>query len=241
MKAAKSEQEKLLALQALDSSLMQLDHRAKSIPTAKLIEEKSSRLNSVKDLVIAAETEKSDIKFELSKSETDVEQVVARIEKDEKRLAAGQGTPKELEQMQHELGSLARRRAELEEIELEVMVRVEALDKHIATLASERDELSREIESLKASLAGDLSEIEAAKFKTASDREDLAASVESELLGLYEKIRNASDGVGAARLNQGKCEGCNLTMNAAELSRVKTLANDEVVRCEECRRILVRV
>ena len=104
MKAAKSEQEKLLALQALDSSLMQLEHKSKSLPASKLIEEKSSRLASVKDLIVAAETEKSDIKFELSKSESDVEQVVSRIEKDEKRLAAGQGSPKELEQLQHELG-----------------------------------------------------------------------------------------------------------------------------------------
>ena len=143
MKAAKSEQEKLLALQALDSYLMQLEHKSKSLPASKLIEEKSSRLVSVKDLIVAAETEKSDIKFELSKSESDVEQVVSRIEKDEKRLAAGQGTPKELEQLQHELGSLAKRRAELEEVELEVMVKVESLDKHIATLSTERDALIR--------------------------------------------------------------------------------------------------
>ena len=241
MKAKKSEQEKLLALQALDSSLMQLEHKAKNIPTYKIIEEKTSRLNIVKDLVIAAETEKSDIKFELSKSESDVEQVVARIEKDEKRLAAGQGTPKELEQMQHELGSLAKRRAELEEVELEVMVRVEALDKHIFSLSSERDKLSLEIEGLKESLAGELSSIDESKIKTERDRKELATSVEAELLALYEKIRSTNDGVGAARLSQGKCEGCNLTMNAAELARVRTLPDDDVVRCEECRRILVRV
>ena len=241
MKAAKSEQEKLLALQALDSSLMQLEHKSKSLPASKLIEEKSSRLASVKDLIVAAETEKSDIKFELSKSESDVEQVVSRIEKDEKRLAAGQGTPKELEQLQHELGSLAKRRAELEEVELEVMVKVEALDKHIATLSAERDALNQELEALKVSLSGDLSEIESAKAKNSSERAALATSIVGDLIALYEKIRGSSDGVGAARLAQGKCEGCHLTMNAAEVARVKALPDDEVVRCEECRRILVRV
>ena len=55
------------------------------------------------------------------------------------------------------------------------------------------------------------------------------------------EIRSTLDGVGAARLNGSQCEGCHLTMNAAEVTRVKALADDEVVRCEECRRILIRV
>ena len=106
MKASKSAQEKLLALQALDSSLIQLDHKAKNLPASKILDEKSIAFATARDLCVAAETEKSDIKHELSKSEIDVEQVVSRIERDEKRLASGQGSPKELEQLQHELGSL---------------------------------------------------------------------------------------------------------------------------------------
>ena len=241
MKASKSAQEKLLALQALDSSLIQLDHKAKTLPVAKLLDEKVIAHATARDLCVAAETEKSDIKHELSKSEVDVEQVVARIEKDEKRLASGLGTPKELEQLQHELTSLAKRRAELEEIELEVMVRVEALDQRITSLGAERDALHLEVTKLAKEKETALEEINLAKNATIKDRESLANEIEPELLALYEKIRSSADGIGAARLHAGQCQGCHLTINAADLSKIAGLPEDEVVRCEECRRILVRV
>jgi predicted nucleic acid-binding Zn-ribbon protein len=188
MKASKAAQEKLLALQALDSSLIQLDHKAKNLPVAKLLDEKTIAHATARDLCVAAETEKSDIKHELSKSEVDVEQVVSRIERDEKRLSSGQGTPKELEQLQHELGSLAKRRAELEEIELEVMVRIDALDQRITSLSAERDALHLEVTKLAKEKDSELDEINRAKNATLADRAKLAQEIEGELLALYEKV-----------------------------------------------------
>ena len=241
MKANKASQERLLALQSLDSSSMQLSHRLKNLPVLKLLEEKIAAHASARDLCVAAETEKNDIKHELSRSEVDVEQVVSRIERDQKRLAAGQGSPKELEQLQHELISLEKRRAELEEVELEVMMRVDGLDMRIKTLANERDSLDSEIATLKIEKERTISEIESIMKKTEQDRSEIASSVEPELLSLYEKVRSSADGIGAARLHNGQCEGCHLALNAAEVTRLKALPDDDVVRCEECRRILIRV
>jgi predicted nucleic acid-binding Zn-ribbon protein len=241
MNASKSAQEKLLALQALDSSLIQLDHKAKNLPVSRILDEKTIAFATARDLCVAAETEKSDIKHELSKSEIDVEQVVSRIERDEKRLASGQGSPKELEQLQHELGSLAKRRAELEEIELEVLVRIEALDQRITSLAKERDVLHEEVIKYSREKETALEEITRAINSTLNDRSALASECEPELLALYEKIRTSADGIGVARLHAGQCQGCNLTINAADLSKINALPDDEVVRCEECRRILVRM
>ncbi|NDE50560.1 MAG: hypothetical protein EB014_05760, partial [Actinobacteria bacterium] len=182
-----------------------------------------------------------DIKHELSKSELDVEQVLSRIEKDEKRLSSGVGTPKELEQTQHELESLNKRRAELEDIELEVMVRLEGLDSRIAELSKRRDELAIEVEAITKERDEALEQISQAVSATKSDRDALVKDIEAELLSLYEKIRSTSDGLAAVRLADGKCQGCHLTMSAAELTRINSLAIDELVRCEECRRILIRI
>ena len=241
MKASRDSQEKLLALQNLDSSLLQLNHKLRSLPVTKTLEIKAQEFASTRDLKVAAETEQSDVKHELSRCEVDVEQVVSRINRDEQRLASGQGTPKELEQLQHELGSLNKRRSELEEVELEVMVRLEGLSDRIKSLAESMAELEREISSLRSQKEHEEAEIISASKKNEEDRASLASAIEPELLALYEKVRVSLDGVGAARLNGNQCEGCNLTMNAAEVTRVKALANDEVVRCEECRRILIRV
>jgi predicted nucleic acid-binding Zn-ribbon protein len=67
-----------------------------------------------------------------------------------------------------------------------------------------------------------------------------AAGIPAALLALYEKIREQSDGVGAARLYQRRCEGCRLSVPPNDLNTIRSAPLDEVIRCEECRRILVR-
>jgi predicted nucleic acid-binding Zn-ribbon protein len=240
MKAARDVQERLLALQQLDSDLIQIKHKMATLPIARQFEELSRELISKRDLLVAAQTERDDIKHELSRAEVDVEQVVSRIEKDEKRLASGLGSPKELEQLQHELGSLAKRRAELEDVELEIMVRVEGVYSRIKELEEETKSLEIRLGDLSLKKEEEIAELEKAIRATNQSRSDLAPQIDSELLALYEKVRASGDGVGAAKLVGNQCTGCHLTMNAAELTRVKSLADDEVVRCEECRRILIR-
>ena len=56
---------------------------------------------------------------------------------------------------------------------------------------------------------------------------------------LYEKVRETT-GMGAAMLRAGRCEGCRLELSGSERARVRGADPDEVVQCEECRRILVR-
>ena len=241
MKAAREVQERLLALAQLDSDLIQIKHKMDTLPIARQFDEVSKELSAKRDLLVAAQTERDDIKHELTRAEVDVEQVVSRIERDEKRLSSGQGSPKELEQLQHELGSLAKRRAELEEVELEIMVRIEGVDSRIKELGQECSSLESQLSELKMKKDQESTALEGSMKQTRESRSDLAPKIDSELLALYEKIRSSGDGIGAAKLAGNQCTGCHLTMNAAELTRIKALADDEVVRCEECRRILIRL
>jgi hypothetical protein len=41
-------------------------------------------------------------------------------------------------------------------------------------------------------------------------------------------------------LRQRRCEGCHIELSGSELAAVRAAAPDEVVRCDNCRRILVR-
>lgn len=241
MKATREVQEKLLALQQLDSDLIQIKHKMSTLPIARQFDEVSRELAAKQDLLVAAQTERDDIKHELSRAEVDVEQVVSRIERDEKRLSSGQGSPKELEQLQHELGSLGKRRAELEEVELEIMVRIEGVDSRISELDAECKNLEAKVSDLRAKKEDELSSLESSVKSTIEARAELAPKIDSELLALYEKLRANGDGIGAAKLVGNQCMGCHLTMNAGELARIRELELDEVARCEECRRILIRV
>jgi len=137
--------------------------------------------------------------------------------------------------------TLAKRKAELEDGELEIMMRHDAAKERVATLKSDEEglvklelELNIRIENAKTEIAKEIS-------LRQSERTLVLPKIGTELLDLYTKIANKEGGVGAALLIGNKCDGCHLAINAIEVERIKTLATDEVLRCEECRRILVRI
>lgn len=240
MKATPSDQRSILDIQGLDFRTTSLSAKAAALPEIATIASRTIKSNNDRDLRIAAETELSDVKRELNRAENDVEQVVSRITRDETRLGSGTGAAKELAQLQHELVSLAARRSELEEVELEIMMRVDGIKDRITALQNEESALALEIANLEISKENILTVIGADLNAAAQERAKTAASVNAEVLALYEKIRASNNGTGAAALVGNQCKGCHLTINTIELHRIAGLAEDELVRCEECRCILVR-
>ena len=240
MKATPNDQRSILKVAQLDQQANLLRHKAATLPELQEITSATVKFNNARDLRIAAETELSDVKRELLRAEADVQQVVSRITRDEARLAGGSASPKELEQLQHEVGTLGTRRAELEEVELEIMLRVDSIQASITKLSQEGYEQAAVIADLEIRKENALAAINSELETIASDRSKLVSGVEKSFLDLYEKIRADSGGPGAAALVAGTCSGCNLSINAVEIKRLSDLAEDEVVRCEECRCILVR-
>ena len=181
-----------------------------------------------------------DLAVEQAKADREVESVKARRERDRTRMDTGQITnPKDLERMQHELVSLERRITSLEDAELEVMealeeaqqvlegfgIRAEDIDARLGELVTLRDEKQS---GLDASLAD-----------VAAARTPAVEGMPDDLLALYERLREQK-GVGAALLRGRQCTGCNMSIDASELSRIRSAPADEVIRCEDCQRILVR-
>lgn len=240
MKASIADQRSILDIQNFDFTTTTLKNKAANLPEIAQILTLTIKQNNARDLRIAAETELSDTKRELSRAEGDVEQIVTRINRDEARLSSGQGAPKELEQLQHELGTLATRRSELEEVELEVMMRVDGIKERIETLKNEEAAFALEIANLEIAKENALTVIGSDIAAIDEDRKRTVASINPELLALYEKIKAGNNGTGAAALVGNQCKGCHLTLNTVELQRISGLAEDELVRCEECRCILVR-
>jgi predicted nucleic acid-binding Zn-ribbon protein len=241
MKAAKEHQILLLSLQAFDSKIVQFKSQILNLPESKELEIIKKKLSELGEVLKVIQGEEDSINQELKRSENDVELVDTRIERDEKRLASGTGTAKELEQTQHELQTLHKRKSELEEVELEIMVRKEAIDERLKVQNDEIEKFSKSRSDLEATVATKSAQLLEQINTATSERTELITNISAELVNLYEKIRTNASGVAAARLFEGKCEGCHLTLNAVEITRIKGLPEDEVVRCEECNRILVRV
>ena len=240
MQASPEQQSLVLELQLLDNEIMQANTKLKSLPEVEQLLHIDKRIITATDEVATVKLEADQITLELRRGEVDVETVTDRIKKDEARLASGNATPKELEQTQHEIQTLKKRQLALEEIELEIMVRSEAVterSKVLSTDLTSLETLKAEINQRLTAATNEINSVISAKQK---DRGVVAVKIEKALLDLYEKIRSSS-GIGAASLVGNKCNGCNLAINAVEMQRIKTLPVDEVLRCEECRRILVRI
>jgi len=241
MQASVAQQSLILEMQSLDNEIMQANTKLKSLPEIEQLLHIDKRITTATDELAVVKSEADQIALELRRGEVDVETVTDRIKKDEARLASGNATPKELEQLQHEVGTLKKRQEALEEIELEIMIRNDAVTARSNTLTTDLASL----QTLKDEIAGRLQSATDEINKVIADKNTarnlVAGKIEKALIDLYEKIRGNAGGVGAAALVGNKCNGCNLAINAVEMDRIKSLAKDELLRCEECRRILVRI
>ncbi|MFM8628316.1 MAG: zinc ribbon domain-containing protein [Candidatus Nanopelagicus sp.] len=241
MQASVAQQSLILELQSLDNEIMQANTKLKSLPEIEQLLHIDKRVSSASDELATVKAEAEQIGLELKRSEVDVETVTDRIKKDEARLASGNATPKELEQLQHEIVSLKKRQEELEEIELEIMIRSDAATARSNTLTTDLTSLQTLKDEISGRLQTATDEINKVIADKNTARNLVANQIEKPLLDLYEKIRTNGGGVGAAALVGDKCNGCNLAINAVEMERIKSLSKDELLRCEECRRILVRI
>ncbi len=190
---------------------------------------------------MAAETQVSDLELALQKAESDLVPVRERRERDQRRIADGSvGDPKALATMIDEVEHLTRRIGVLEDIELEVMQQHEDAVSVRDRLQRRVTELAEQIASVKADRDARAAEIDAEARDHRSSREALVVELPDDLVAVYDKLRAGHSGVGAAELLQRRCTGCRIDINAADLRDYAAAAEDTVLRCEECGRILVR-
>lgn len=240
LNADPSRQWRLLDLQAIDTRLDQIAHARKNLPEHAKVAELEAKAEGVDSLLVRARTELGDIQREVAKAEADVQLVRDRAARDQARLDSGQGSAKDLTAIQHELQSLARRQAELEEVELEVMQRAEDAESAVSQLEQQQQAVAAELEAARAARDEALARLETEERTVSGPRADVVAGVGEDLVALYERIRAQSGGLAAAPLRQRRCGGCQLELNNVDINRIKAAPDDEVLRCEECGRILVR-
>jgi len=232
---------KLLDVQDLDSRLDALHHQLSSIPEAVQLAELTTRRAEVDGAVRDLRVEVDDLTAEQKRADADVEQVKARRVRDQAMIDAGSiADPKALQRMLGELESLQRRITDLEDTEIEVMERLETAQASLADRSRELAEIDASTTTLEAARADKAADLVRSLGEVEQQRATLAAELPDDLLALYTKLREQKGGVGAAALRRKECTGCRLTLNPSDLARITAAPTDEVIRCEECSRILVR-
>ncbi|HYZ37519.1 MAG TPA: C4-type zinc ribbon domain-containing protein [Pseudonocardiaceae bacterium] len=240
MNADPAAQRRLLDLAAVDAELTRVAHRRRSLPELAEIERTNKSLRASRDSLVAAETAASDLDRDIRKLEAEIDQVRARGERDRGLLDSGSiSSGKQLEDLQHELATLQRRQAVLEDDLLEVMERREATDVELERgRAALADIERRQLDAIRRRDEA-LADLDATEKHGNQERQTLISELPADLVALYERIR-ARQGTGAALLREGRCGACRLELDRTALGRLREAAPDEVLRCEECGVVLVR-
>lgn len=235
------DQQRLLDLQGADTALAQLAHRRRTLPEhAEIARLDDTRRRLASDLV-AADTAVSDLQRDQDRAENELEPVRERLIRNRRRIADGSvADPKALSSLVEEVAHLERRINTLEEAELAVMEQLETAAEARERLRREAAELAQQLAGLEAKRATQLRELAAQTADRQQVRDQTAGLIPAALLTLYDKIGASHAGVGAAELRRRRCTGCQLDINAADLRVFAAAPVDEVLRCEECGRILVR-
>ncbi len=240
MKAELAQQHLLYELAELDAELGRMKHRAANLPEQQSYEQVQGEHHAANDRLAALSIAIEDIDAQVSRFESEIDGVRQREDRDRKLLDSGTVNPKQLEELQHELHTLERRQASLEDSLLEVMERREQLATDQARELAKIDGLHNDLAAAQQARDDALAEIDQQRGQRISRREAVVSGLPAELVDLYERQR-ATGGVGAGRLQGRRCGACRIELDRGELARISAAPDDEVLRCPECRAILLRV
>jgi predicted nucleic acid-binding Zn-ribbon protein len=230
----------MLDLQALDTRLDQIAHKRKTLAQHARIAELDGQIADLDTAIAASRTSVGDIRREVTKAETDVQMVRDRAARDQARLDSGSGSAKDLQALQSEIASLARRQGDLEDVELEAMERLEAHEAALGELTTAHAALLNERAGVVAERDAETAVLDGQAAQVRAERDAVAAPLEDRLVQLYDRLRGRLGGVAVAALRRGRSEGSGLPVPATELAKIKATPEDEIVYCEDSGRILVR-
>ena len=238
LKASPDDQKILLDLQALDTKLTQLEHKARALPQIAEISALQSRVDALRITELERRGAAEDVALELTRLESDVQVVRARIDRDTQR-AQTSSNAKDAQAFEHELASLRKRQFDLEEIELTVMEKAEEADTALAEITGQIDELRGQLAVLEDAKTAELSTLSNERTHAAANRSTIASKVPADLLALYEKQR-ARYGSGASLLQHGTSKASGVKLLENDLQAIRAAAPDDVILCPISDAILVR-
>lgn len=239
MKVLPEIQKKLIDLASLDFQIISINSKIQNHPLRSRITELQGRIPGIEATKVENQSKIEETKKQINRIEIDADNVKKRLESDKNRLNSSQTNPKQLPQIQHEIETMTGKLNEIENLELDFLSELEELTLNQENLVKIVKEIVTELNQQKDNLDRDLDQLnkELSVFK--DTRNNLVINFEPELIKLYEKIR-LDHGVGAGILDNNKCGACQITISPAEFEEIKKTDPSELVRCENCRCILVR-
>ncbi|MFA5628882.1 MAG: C4-type zinc ribbon domain-containing protein [Dehalococcoidales bacterium] len=164
-----------------------------------------------------------------------IDDIEAKIKKSNNDLYNGNiKNPKELLNLQQEVGVLESQRKQHEDELLIVLSQTEAVTEAEVQKAENVKKMETEWRSEQSSLIAEAQKLKTAITEMKSKRDTMVSAIDLQMLERYNQLKEKR-GVAVAKIEQGTCCGCRITLSTAQLQQVRT---GKVVQCDSCRRIL---
>jgi predicted nucleic acid-binding Zn-ribbon protein len=187
--------------------------------------------------LIAARTVVENLESSRAKADDDLHLVEERIAKDKDRLA-NTSSPKDAQGLQSEIDSLTRRKAELEDVELEILAELDVAKKQLGEAVRLKSEISEALDRLQNQIQGTIDELKTKGRKLTADREILVGKISEEVLKKYSALSARQVAVG--KIENRSCTACRMGLTANVIDSINDLLEDELGICPECQAFIVR-
>ncbi len=233
--------EQLLVVQEHDSAAEGLRHRRAILPEREVLARAEAEVAALEPQLADARGRRDEVAREVKRLDDESAAVTARVKEVEKLMYSGSvSSPRELQAMQADVEQLNKHSRTLDDRELELMERQEALDSEVGGIEQRIGDLRAEADTARGALVEKESAIDAELAVELEARGTAAGVLSPDLLAAYERIRQSNHGAGVARLIGNTCQGCRLTIPATEVDRIhRQGAEGTVFHCDNCGAILV--
>lgn len=238
MKAAPEHQARLLDLGRIDTDLVRLAKTLQSLPAKQVAGDAETELQDAREQLRLAKEEVDGFQADLKRAESDVELVDKRIAQDRERLGATTSA-KDAQGLEHELDTLAARKSLLEDVELDVMEKLEQATSAFDEAKARVDDVQAKLDGALAEIATQSAEMDATRTSLLAERDTLIAGLPEDLVQLYDRQRERY-GVGVSELRAGMSTASGVQLTESDLQTIRQAADDDVVLCPDSNAILVR-
>jgi len=233
----------LLEVQDLDVAADAARKRSAELPEREALPQLAVKRAQGEASLAAAVAERAAMQTEEEEVGREVSQVARDIETAEVERYSGKRKNQD-EAAEHAASQqrLRERQSELEDREMELLEEIEGVEARVSELESalaansaETDNVGESIRKVEAEVAAELARLD-------TDRQGVIGNVPAPVAKAYERVRAQPQkgGRGAARLEDGRCGGCQIKLPSLEKTRMLAEPEDAVIQCPQCRRVLVR-
>jgi predicted nucleic acid-binding Zn-ribbon protein len=237
MKLDRPGQAALLKLAQVDLEIEQIKNEISKAVGSKDLLEARDLFSTYAGEVISARTKFENLNMESRKADDNLHMVEERIARDLDRLNQTSSS-KDAQAMQAEVESLTKRKAELEDVELEILERLEESQKELDEIVAKKESIAQTIAEMEATIQVQVDELKTRGRKLTADKEILVTKISTEILEKYKHLSAKQVAVG--QVDSRACSACRMGLTSNTIDSLAALPEDEIGFCPECLAMIVR-